>query len=191
MPLIQRSDSLSRLRSARSLNLVLVLLTLTCAAGLLLCGEKIKSSVWSVHSPVTYRVASTQTRGTAPSFSQAYESSRSSSSNINVDPSSQPIPKILHHVYLGDLENLWQAEHTLGPQPGARFPAYNSTIRRSCPKEHNDWQYMFWNSSQAELLIQTQYSWFFETFQSYQTLVQQSKRHSFGCHFLELVNISI
>ena len=57
--------------------------------------------------------------------------------------SSQPIPKILHHVNMGNREDLWKVEGTPGRQPGVRFPAHNRTIHRSRPQRLHDWQYMF------------------------------------------------
>ena len=94
------------------------------------------------------------------------------------DPSAdsqQHIPKILHHVYLDGLENLEQAESAAGAKPGQRFPGYNSTWRHSCYTMHQDWQYMFWNMSQAENLLHTNYPWFLATFHSYTSNVQKGQ----------------
>ena len=89
--------------------------------------------------------------------------------------SQQLIPKILHHVYLDGLDNLKQAESAAKAKPGQRFPGYNSTWRHSCYSMHQNWQYMFWNMSTAENLLQTYYPWFLATFRSYNSNVQKGK----------------
>lgn len=109
-------------------------------------------------------------------FERAFPRFSIDSSATQLDTSKQSIPKVLHHVYLAGLDSLRREEELAGPQPGHAFPGYNSTVRHSCPQVHKDWQYMFWNHSQAEDLIQTSYPWFLDTFRSYSTIVQ--KGHS-------------
>ena len=94
-------------------------------------------------------------------------------SNAEAVESQQQIPKVLHHVYLDGLDNLKQAEIGAVAKPGQRFPGYNSTWRYSCHTVHREWQYMFWNMSQAEHLIRTSYPWFLDTFHSYNNNVQK------------------
>ena len=89
--------------------------------------------------------------------------------------SPQPIPKILHNVYLDGLDNLKLAESAVGAQPGQLFPGYNSSWRQSCHEVHRGWKYMFWDNIRAETLIQTAYPWFLATFQSYKNNVQKGK----------------
>ena len=163
---LQRLDSPPRARSAKFLAIIPVLMTIGCIAGLSMCQRPAFNDLAGGQVSAGHPIAVSRAQyGASNTIDQG---------PLKRDSSSQPIPKILHHVYLGNLEDLWKAERTPGPQPGVRFPAYNRTIRRSCPQRHEDWRYMFWNSSQAEFLIQSSYPWFLETFASYKTNVQKS-----------------
>lgn len=68
------------------------------------------------------------------------------------------IPKALHHVYMGGLDSLHKAEQIARPLVGQKFPGYNCTMRLPCPRIYHEWQYMFWNQSQAEDSIQASYT---------------------------------
>ena len=83
------------------------------------------------------------------------------------------IPKILHHVYLDGLNSLKQAESNPGARPGQLFPTYNSSWRQSCREVHQGWQFMFWDLSKAETLLQNFYPWFLPTFRAYSNNVQR------------------
>lgn len=143
---------------------VIVFLFVGCTIGLLLIATKIAESIPGKVVRATYRKSGKHGH---PEIAQFYEDLNSAASSI------QPIPKILHHVYLDGLANLQQAESGEVAKPGQRFPGYNSTWRHSCHIVHPNWQYMFWNNSQAENLIRTAYPWFLATFQSYNNYVQK------------------
>lgn len=146
--------------SAKALLLVTVLLSIAVLTGFLLTDHKIQSSATGQHLRAKVQIK------TNIHLPEALHRPAG-------DSTGQAIPNVLHHVYLDGLDSLRQAESTAGPQPGARFPGYNRTLRRSCPQVHLDWQYMFWNISQAEELVKTVYPWFLGTFLSYQTNVQR------------------
>lgn len=93
--------------------------------------------------------------------------------SVDTVASPEPIPKILHHVFLDGLDNLELAESAGGAQPGQLFPGYNSSWRQSCRDVHQSWEYMFWDNTRAETLIQTAYPGFLATFQSYKNNVQK------------------
>lgn len=143
---------------------VIIILLVVCTAAVLLISTTIADVFSNKVVRITFRAVSA---GTSLDIARVYQSSE------GVDSSPQPIPKILHHVYLDGLDSLQQAENTVGAKPGERFPGYNSTWRHSCHIVHNNWQYMFWNNSQAENLIRTAYPWFLATFLSYDNYVQK------------------
>lgn len=95
------------------------------------------------------------------------------SGNLQTQREIRTIPKILHHVYLDGLNSLKQAESSPGARPGQLFPTYNSSWRQSCREVHQDWQYMFWDLSKAESLLQDLYPWFLPTFHAYSNNVQR------------------
>ncbi|DBA84560.1 TPA: hypothetical protein ACH3X2_006144 [Trebouxia sp. C0005] len=161
----------------------MVFLVFACTAALLLISTKVADSILA--TLVRMRFLAT-TDGFQSGVARAY---------LNSDASvrkTQPIPKILHHVYLDGLDRLKRAENDKGAKPGQRFPGYNGTWRHSCHIVHNHWQYMFWNNSQAENLIRTAYPWFLATFQSYNNYVQKGDAlrpflmHAIGGLYLDI-----
>ena len=148
--------------SRRLLLSITVLLALGCITGFLI--DQQTDSAPGKRVRAKYRVST----GAA----NAVEEHVRDSSNAAAD-GVQLIPKVLHHVYLDGLDSLHEAEESAGPHVGQRFPGYNRTIRRSCRRAHPNWQYKFWNLSQAEELIQGSYPWFLDTFRSYETNVQK------------------
>ena len=99
------------------------------------------------------------------------------SQTIGLQRNIRTIPKILHHVYLDGLNSLEQAESSPGAKPGQRFPTYNSSWRHSCREIHPSWQFMFWDLSKAESLLQNFYPWFLPTFRAYSNNVQRGNIH--------------
>ena len=166
MSLTKRSDIVSI--SRKLLVLVAILIAISCTAGLLLSDQRAGSSSRKlVH--VKFRISnSAATSVDVTSLDAAHESATGASQ----------IPQVLHHVYLDGLDSLVEAEHIAAPYRGQRFPGYNNTVRRSCPLVHSEWEYKFWNNSQAEDLIQASYPWFLDTFQSYETNVQKGANRS-------------
>jgi len=150
----------------------MVFLVFACTAALLLISTQVADSVLATQVRMRFRVA---THDLQSDVARTYPSSDASVRNT------QPIPKILHHVYLDGLDRLKRAENNEGAKPGQRFPGYNGTWRQSCHTVHNHWQYMFWNNSQAEHLIRTAYPWFLATFQSYNNYVQKGDFHLPHC----------
>ncbi len=146
----------------------MVFIVFACTAALLLISTKVADSISATLVRMRFLAAQD---GSPSDVSRAYPDSDASVSNT------QPIPKILHHVYLDGLDRLKRAENNEGAKPGQRFPGYNGTWRHSCHIVHNHWQYMFWNNSQAENLIRTAYPWFLATFQSYNNYVQKGDFH--------------
>ena len=151
--------------SAKCLLIVTVLFVLAVLTGLLLNDHKIENPANSQHLRAKVHFHENL------QHQNPYQGFKGDNTGL-------AIPKILHHVYLDGLHSLQQAESTAGPQPGARFPGYNSTLRRSCPQVHQDWQYIFWNISQAEHLVSAIYPGFLKTFESYQTNVQRGASYS-------------
>lgn len=139
-------------------------LLLISTAALLLISTKVTDAILASLVRMKFLAA---TDGLHSDVARAYPNSDASVRKT------QPIPKILHHVYLDGLDRLKRAEIKEGAKPGQRFPGYNGTWRHSCHFVHNHWQYMFWNNSQAENLIRTAYPWFLATFQSYNNYVQK------------------
>lgn len=174
LPRSQRSVCRSRMLLAQQCNakvgprkalvVVIIIIALGCIVGLLIDhhGQTARGSGKLVRANV---------RTQMNSFTSVKEHIRTSASEAANNR--QLIPKVLHHVYLDGLDSLHDAEQSSGPQVGQRFPSYNRTLRRSCPLVHHEWQYMFWNYSQAEELIKEQYPWFLDTFQTYETNVQK------------------
>jgi len=150
----------------------MVFIVFACTAALLLISTKVADSISATLVRMRFLAAQD---GSHSDVSRAYPDSDASVSNT------QPIPKILHHVYLDGLDRLKRAENNEGAKPGQRFPGYNGTWRQSCHTVHNHWQYMFWNNSQAEHLIRTAYPWFLATFQSYNNYVQKGDFHLPHC----------
>ena len=165
MSLPKRSDVTSN--SRRSLVLITILIALGCTTGLLLSDHRAESSSRRLVR-VKYHISNSAAE-------LANDLSRSAA--YDVATSAQPIPKVLHHVYLDGLDSLHEAEQLAGPYSGQRFPGYNHTVRRSCPLVHNQWEYKFWNNTQAEDLIKASYPWFLDTFRSYETNVQRGAHH--------------
>ncbi len=155
--------------------LLLLVLVIGCTLGLLLTAPKIADSISGKVVRITYRIPGKQI---LPDVAQVYQEYDAPGG------STRPIPKILHHVYLDGLDSLQQAERGEGAKPGRRFPGYNSTWRHSCHMVHQNWQYMFWNNSQAENLIRTAYPWFLATFQSYNNNVQKGVAFPFRSSLL-------
>ncbi|UJR26144.1 hypothetical protein I4U23_007488 [Adineta vaga] len=70
------------------------------------------------------------------------------------------VPAILHHIVIGNIDL-------------SQRPTWLAA-RDSCLKWHPNYEYRFWNDSLAEVFIQKEYPWFFETWKSYSYPIQRA-----------------
>ncbi|KAL3136090.1 hypothetical protein ABBQ32_007113 [Trebouxia sp. C0010 RCD-2024] len=163
------------------LRTILLLVVAACTFGLIL----IVTQSDPVSQHIVRITASFRTRVSSQDVAQRLPS-------VDTVASPEPIPKILHHVFLDGLDKLELAETAVGTQPGQLFPGYNSSWRQSCREVHPSWKYMFWDNSRAENLIQTAYPEFLATFQSYKNNVQKGDAlrpilmHAYGGLYLDI-----
>ena len=143
----------------------IVYVVAACALGLLLLSLKPFAESGKMIRVTFHSIASRDHSGKLHSKPQ----------RSDILPKDAGIPRILHHVYLDGLDSLQLAESLEGPKPGQQWPGYNSSWRQSCQIVHPTWQYMFWNSSQAETLIRNSFPGFLSTYLSYNNIVQKGE----------------
>lgn len=87
------------------------------------------------------------------------------------------IPHIIHQIW-------YQGENNIPPQ--------YVQFQRTWKEHHSDWKYMLWSEKSITELIEKEYSWFMDTFNSYSLMIQKIDAakyfilHSFGGVYVDL-----
>lgn len=95
------------------------------------------------------------------------------------------IPRILHHVYLPDMDTYLRVA-------GDKGEDIREEWGRSCRLMHADWDYVFWDLEAAQLLVEQHYPAFAQMFSSLDKVIKQADAlryfimHAIGGVYLDL-----